>query len=126
MTLKEILNSLRCPLCESQVDGIYSYSPRFYCATEKDHYNVWFKDNLIKKETINLYDYNKLIKYEIIKIYDGDNITTKVVMENIDAEGREIFTFEDRSFTIGMSLFDFRNFNLDTALNKIKTILLFK
>ncbi len=66
MTLKEILNSLRCPLCKSQVDGVYNYSPRFYCASNKDHYNVWIRDNLIKKEIVSLYDFDKLIKYEII------------------------------------------------------------
>jgi len=123
-TQKEILNSLRCPICQSQIDGV-SYSIRFYCAQDQKHYNVWIKDGKLKKETINLYDLKKLLKYELTQTYETNGVKTIIILENIDAEGREIFSFEENSYTANLALFDFRNFNYDKAINKIKTFLVF-
>lgn len=123
-TLKETLNSLRCPLCNSQIDGRL-HSIRFYCVSNSDHYNVWLKDLKVKRETVNIYDFNKLLKYEISQSYFDSYNSTKVLLERIDAEGREIFTFDEISYTTNINLFDFRNFNPEKAVNKIKTFLVF-
>jgi hypothetical protein len=124
-TNKEILNSLRCPICKAQVDG-NNYSIRFYCVYVRDHYNIWLKDGAVKRETVNIYDMSKLLKYEITQSYENNSTKTNILLENIDAEGREIFTFDEVSYKADIALFDFKNFNSEKALNKVKTFLVFR
>lgn len=128
--IKSILNKLQCPLCKGQIDGVYkSFTKvqKFWCANVKNHYEITFVEDLIKTELINLYNYQELLNYEIVRDCDNNNtVSFTIRMRQIDAEGRIIFSFEDKVFTTSIDIFDFKNFNKDKALNKIKTVMLFQ
>jgi hypothetical protein len=79
-------NSLRCPLCGSQLDGnIHSKLARLYCATNNDeYYGEWCPDSKLPKiEKIN-YWYTQF-QYEISMVrHDDKNYRTIVSKLNLD------------------------------------------
>jgi len=127
---KKILNSLRCPICDAQIDTT-SYYVRDYnygCATDVDHYVIymilWEPVIRIASERVSIYDKNK--KYSLIKSYDNGKTTTIIEIYETDLENRVIFSFKEKKLVMDKDLFDFANFNVDKALNRIKTVLVFQ
>jgi hypothetical protein len=126
---KQVLNSLCCPICTAQIDISVKYKDKYctkyVCAYDEDHYVVLMSDTVIKYETINIYDMVKLLKYEITQTYVDLGAETTIVLKNIDAEGRTKFTWQENVYKTNLALFNFRKFNSETAINKIKTVLVF-
>lgn len=124
---KKILNSLCCPICKGQIDQ--SHNLKFYhCVNDINHYLLSFTGAIISFEKVQLFDYQNLIKYVIFKRINinGLGYNFRINLNKIDAEGRFIHDFNDKNFTTSINIFDFQNFNLDKAINKIKTIMLFQ
>jgi len=127
---KKILNSLSCPICDSPIDmaGHHIQGFNYGCATDLDHYAIhlilWEPVVRITDERVNLYEKNR--KYSIIKHYDGSNVITKIEIYETDLENRVIFSFKDKNVIMNRDLFDFRNFDVSKALNRIKTVLIFQ
>lgn len=129
---KLILNSLRCPLCQSQIDlydfyqkNIKSTSFNFCCASDWYHYRMWFPH----------WDNPPKISYDVVDIYEGRhkfridqryfvNSTTIDIWE-VDAE-HHLVNEQSKIFKYDQILFDYRNTTRDKIINRIKTILTFQ
>jgi hypothetical protein len=122
---KKFLNSIKCPICLSQIDKDNG-SSIYNCVLNINHYRAGIYNDFIETETVSLFDFSSLSKYEIWKKIKYGIISFTIYIRDIDAEGRTIFKFEDKTFRTDVNLFDFRNFNKDTAINKIKTVMLFQ
>lgn len=125
--LKKFLNSLKCPICGAQIDIKDHYG--YGCSSNQDHYGIYIHptDNppRIIYEYVHIYD-NKY-KYSITKDYElNGNVKTTIICFDIDQEKRVIYSFKDKKLTFDMDLFNFRNFNEKAALNRIKTIFVFR
>lgn len=126
---KELLNSLKCPICNGQVDIIRVYESNYACVNEPYHYNLCVDTDLvtdlsfITQERVTLYD--SKYRYDILRIHK-EHIKTRVDMFSIDGEKRVIFSFKDKFVEVDGDAFDFNNFDSKKALNRIKTILLFQ
>lgn len=131
--LKKLLNSLKCPICNTSVD-IINYNIRtrqdynYGCAANNDHYLILIKNNdldipCVLTETINVYDVSH--KYQLTKRYQNLSVKTEILIFNIDAERRVIFNFKNNILTFDKELFNFSKFNMGKIIDKIKTILMF-
>jgi hypothetical protein len=108
---KNYLNSLKCPICGSQIEGI---KEPFYCVSDSEHYRMYLNDGLpysASYELVVVCD-DKSRRYAIVQ-----NDTTKIVVS--DSSIKETITF---SFKV----FDFSNTNKEKILNRLKTILVFQ
>jgi hypothetical protein len=116
-------NSLRCPLCGSQLDGnIHPKKAALYCATNNDEYVAdWSANSTVPtQERINYYygDY----QYEILTVQGTDNYHTVIYKINLSlnkilryAERKKIFEM------VGPRLIFFRKrMEEKEFLNKIK------
>lgn len=125
---KKVLNSLSCPICKSPIDmlpsGVKGFS--FGCASDMDHYMLEMLYGLISIERVCIYDINKQHKYIITKKHKDGACDTEISIMDTDQEGRVIFSFTDNKVTTDLEMFDFRKFNAEKAVNKIKTFLLFR
>jgi len=126
---KELLNSLKCPVCGGQIDIARVCGSNYGCVNNPYHYNLNIETgsvaifSFLTRERITLYD--SKYRYDILRIH-GESIKTKIEIFDIDGERRVIFSFKDKFVEIDGDAFDFNNFNSDKALNRIKTILLFQ
>jgi hypothetical protein len=129
---KAFLNSLRCPICGSQIDMFKPTQTggthfNYGCATDYDHY----------VNEIDFRSTNGFIRYEIIRIYEGSHLyeidqyvgKTVLRLADIDPERRIIPNEEGKSYQIACQfdkkLFDFQNTNREKILNRVKTLLVF-
>ena len=132
---KTILNSLKCPICKSQID-LYDYNQKsskstsynFCCATSYDHYRIWFPH----------WDFPPKIHYDVVEVYDGRYKfqidqrylinRTRIDIWEVDAEHHLINekskTFT--TFTYQKIFFDYPTTNREKIANRIKTILTFQ
>jgi len=130
---KQILNSLRCPICKSQIDLLDWKNPtgspkyNFSCAADWQHYRLFFQH----------WDYPYRIEYETVWLFEGrflysvtqkDGGDTEITLLDIDPENRILDGQKDKkpSFTYNKHLFDFTNTNRDKLLNRLHTILVFQ
>lgn len=136
---KLILNSLKCPLCKSQVDLFDWVHPRiggllgnnFGCVSDPHHYGIYFvhwEDPIrIEKENITLYEgkyqYKVTQNYFIIGIPAS---FTEIDIREVDAENRVIDNKPIKHFGYNKILFDFSKTNREKILNRVKTILVFQ
>lgn len=129
---KIILNSLRCPICKSQID-LYDFyqknsrstSYNFCCATDPYHYQMWFPH----------WDVLAKINYDQVDVYEGSykfRINQKYLINRtiidiweVDAE-HHFIDEKSKIFTYDKILFDYSNTNRDRIVNRIKTILTFQ
>lgn len=77
-------------------------------------------------EIVNIYDDKH--KYRLTKKYDSapaTSVKTEIMVFKVDPEGRVNFSFKNNSFTLDKELFDFSKFNVDRAINRIKTVFTF-
>ena len=121
--LKAFLNSIKCPVCGGQIEGV----TRFHCAFSKNHYNLNINTDVTPFE----------ITYENVKINDGH----KQYMVAQEPNKTEIYVFQlngdyeviqpDKSKPYPIAgTFDKKLFNLtqttrEKLLNRIKTIIVF-
>jgi hypothetical protein len=50
----------------------------------------------------------------------------EIKVSETDLEGRVIFSFKEKIFKSDIDAFDFSNFNIEKAINRIKTLFLFQ
>jgi len=118
---KTILNSLKCPVCGGQIDGI----TKFYCASNEEHYQVFFNGDtfpyIISSEKVIVY--NGKHQYEIIQTINS----TAIYIWKVDGENRRIIDKVNppQPLVFGKKLFDFSKTNKEKLVNKMKTILVF-
>jgi hypothetical protein len=118
--LKVILNTLKCPVCGGQIDGL----DRFYCATNAEHYHVWFESDQIPYTIVaeKVIVYNGSHQYEIMQ---NTNSTT-IYIWKVDAENRRIVGANpSKPLSFDKKLFNFSQINRERLMNKMKTILVF-
>jgi|ERR1035437_21850 hypothetical protein len=120
--VKQLLNSLRCPICGAQIER--------FCVINSDHYKVFLnRDNYnietdsIRMEQVEIY--NDKHHYQIRKYHNTQPILTVITIYNANAEGI-IYDNKYKHLDIKQDLFDFRDFNIKKAINRIKTILTFQ
>lgn len=127
--LKKLLNSLKCPICNSQIDTLFKVNNPIYrgfqygCVFSYKHYAIKVYENYVPgivEEIVNLYD--KDHEYCILKT----KINTEIVISNLDPEGRVKFSFSIKKIVTELNLFDFQNFDYEKAINRIKTMLVFQ
>lgn len=126
---KQALNSLSCPVCKSPIDMLPKTGPKgfsFGCALDIDHYVLGMTFGLISIERVGIYDLDKRRKYIITKKHKDGASDTEISIMDTDQEGRIIFSFTDNKVTTDLEIFDFKRFNAEKAINKIKTFLLFR
>ena len=124
--IKNMLNSLSCPICHAQIDTLTGRLYRGYnycCATNPDHYMILADTYILIVETVHVYDEKH--KYTISNHYTGNKIRTVINVHGTDAEGRVIFSFKEKKLALDKAYFDFRKFNVDKAVDRIKTIFTF-
>ena len=129
---KAILNSLKCPICKSQID-LYDYlnknskstSYNFCCAANYDHCRIWFPH----------WDFPPKIHYDVVEIYDGRHKfqvdqrylinRTRIDIWEVDAE-HHLMNEVSKTFTYQKIFFDYPTTNREKIINRIKTILTFQ
>lgn len=130
--VKKILNSLKCPICDAPIDMTdYKKMYNYGCVRDINHYLICIKDdNLISVpflsvESVNIYDNCR--KYQLTQIYDqfSTNVKTEILVLEVDLEKRVQFNFKNNQLILDKKLFDFTNFNIDKAINRIKTVYTF-
>jgi hypothetical protein len=127
MLNKKLLNSLKCPICRGPIDMLDWKSQKPYdfgCAYNIDHYKLLLNDGYITQEQVSFYD--KTHKYIITKSYKDSFEKTLIHIYEADQEYRVQFDFLQKLISPEVSLFDFRNFNVEKALNRLKTYLVFQ
>jgi len=127
--LKQLLNSLKCPICQCQIDTLLNANNPIYrgfqycCVANHKHYAIKVYENYsahIVEEIVHLYDQSH--EYCILKT----KFNTEIAISDLDLEGRVRFSFVIKKFRTELDLFDFQNFNVDKAINRIKTVLVFQ
>jgi hypothetical protein len=130
--VKIILNLLRCPVCQSQIDLIDWATPKakstsynFGCAAEYEHYKLWFPH----------WDSHQ-ISYDVVKVYEGRYrytimqrypiTTTSIECQQVDAEHRILERILAKEFKYNKILFDWPKTNREKIVNRVKTILTFQ
>ena len=121
-------NSLRCPLCNSQLDGaIFHKLARLYCVLDNNEYKVIWKPNeTIPDNEVITYTYSQ---YQYVIEYGGDFYTdprTIITRYNMDAApqyrkstAKEVFRCS------GRVTFFRKRLEEDIFLNKLKTYQVF-
>jgi len=136
---KLILNSLRCPVCKSQIDmlgwqAVMKKSRQFNycCVAEPEHYGFWFItwDPPLRIESEVVVVYDEHLQYEIkqqhFDQYGTPSLKTSIYIREVDPEHRVIENIESKVFTYEKCLFDFPNSSGEKIINRIKTILVFQ
>ena len=134
--VKQTLNALRCPICQSQVDLIDWKIPtsaikyNFCCATDWEHYRLFF----VHWEPVLRVEYETVVIYEgkhQYEIRQTSSNKTFIFVRDVDAENRVIPKSNQGlvvapDFTYDKHLFDFAKTNRDKIVNRAKTILVFQ
>jgi hypothetical protein len=135
---KQILNSLRCPVCGGQIDLIswtkLERKPKdqnFSCVYDPEHYGIWFVhwEQPVRLEMERATVYEGSHQYQVFQQHwiNGARATsTKVVISEVDPEHRIIETKDKKVFQYDKHLFDFTKVSREKLVNRIKTILVFQ
>lgn len=138
---KQILNSLKCPICGSQIDLFEWAKPvskkgnNFGCVAEPSHYGLffvhWELPYRIEKEDVMIYNGSHLYdiqqEHYIANTSGRVKITrTRIYIRDIDEEFRIIDNGVFKTFAYNKLLFDFAHTTRDKVINRVKTILVFQ
>jgi hypothetical protein len=130
--IKAKLNSLKCPVCQGQVDVLDWRGPEgqpkfnYCCVSAWGHYRLLMNDYIVQYETVVIYEGKH--RYEIrqnlgdIPTFSGQ---TTIYICDVDAENRAISP-KKKMFSTNKYLFDFSQTNREKMVNRIKTILVFQ
>ena len=139
---KCFLNSIKCPICKSQLDTLDGLSPLYYkydkmiknfsCCKDYEHYAIyliyWELPVRICTETLILYEGK--YQYKISQYHSPNNPTiddaTEITIKEVDSEHRLLDTYMNKTFNYNKLLFDFKNSDKEKIFNRIKTILVFQ
>jgi hypothetical protein len=130
--VKQILNGLRCPVCQGQVDLIdWKHSGKrfnYCCANDYEHYQLWF----VHWEPVIRIEHECVIIYEghhkyIVWQFHGTVDMTHIYTYEIDAECNVLDQPNPTPATVfNKLLFDFAKTNRENLVNRLKTILVFQ
>jgi len=137
---KRLLNSLRCPICKSQID-LLSFTKNkkgnnFGCAQDQNHYAIflvhWDLPFRVEQEDVQVYSGKYL--YEIRQNHYVSPPTipavkcneTLIFIKEVDKEFRVIEKGKLQHFQYNQILFDFQTTSKDKIINRVKTILVFQ
>ena len=82
---KQFINSLRCPLCNSQLDGnVHPKEARIYCVTDNNEYKATWHPNQESPEFELIHYTYPQYGYEIIIRKIGDEFRTSICRFNMD------------------------------------------
>ncbi len=136
---KLILNSLRCPLCNSQIDLIDWFSllnkkykeHNFGCVVNPEHYSIYFNhwEDPPKIENERVIVYDELNQYNIDQntfIIGHPWIKSTIKVSKVDKENRVLDNIKPKTYTFEIQLFDFKSVNRNKIINKVKTVLIFQ
>ena len=148
MELKEFLNSLKCPICNSQIDILPNkhYLERlnfnYGCSSDCEHYAIRLDHNygsfvqgiasrhsikmqpeLIKEQVII---YSGKYKYVIVKKYNTFTPHLTISSIIVDPERRVVDNINIKIDDFDINYIDFKNTNEESILNRIKTLLVFQ
>lgn len=136
---KKILNALKCPVCQSQIDILNWVVPKigskkghnFGCVSDHFHYSIFFMHwelpIRIEKETVIIYEGK--YQYEIAQDYFLSGISfphTHIYIRVVDAEKRILDNHPIKEIGFNKILFDFSKTNREKLVNRVKTILVFQ
>lgn len=129
-SLIKLLRSIQCPVCKAPID-LYNglYNGRYCCANYSEHYVVNFANevipphNTVIHKEICRFPYNG--KYYSIFQNSGEQPHTNIRIFEADGEGRCIFSFEPVNLTLNQKVFNFVDFDIEQAVNRIETIMVF-
>jgi hypothetical protein len=134
--LKDFLNSLRCPLCQGQIDGfdwapVGAYASNFGCATANNHYKLQItnvqESFQLNRETVEVCGVE--FKYIINQTYFLKNKPvqfTNISVRDIDPEQRLIDKLKRKEISFDKIMFDFGKTNKEKLLSRIKTVIVFR
>lgn len=129
---KAILNSLKCPICQSRVD-LLDWKDRsdgrkynFCCSSSWEHYRCFF----IHWEPVYRIEYETVVVYNgkhQYRITQSEDNKTEILTNEVDAENRVV---DKRGgpgkILFNLHLFDFSKTNREKLMNRLKTILVFQ
>jgi hypothetical protein len=106
--LKNLLNSLKCPICQSQIDGTVT----FHCAESLNHYLLRIKDLKIVEEIVT-------VCTEDYRIQIQQTANTKITfIHNLGIK-------EIKVINLNYAAFDFQNLNSEQIVSKINLLVTF-
>lgn len=116
-------NELRCPLCQSQLDGnIQAKLATLYCCSNNEEYKIqcFPGDPLPFWEVLNFY-YSQY-QYEITSHLATGKYTTTIIRMNMDAEPKQRYKTRKKVFEFegGRMLFFRARMEEDVFLKKLK------
>jgi len=121
--LKALLNSMKCPVCGGQIDGV----TKFHCAFSKQHYSVVIdNDNFpirITHEYVRVNDGHK--QYYIIQSENRTEINILQLNGDYEVIPPDKTQPAPKPFVYDKRLFVFSKTNREKLINKVKTILVF-
>lgn len=123
---KKLISSICCPICKGQIDS-KNKDFIFSCAKE-DHYMLHITNyNSFDEEKIAILDREKFFHYEISKIYGQNNRLIHTIIDRFPTQADYSVRYQKdhEKKLINYDVFNFRNFNPETAINKIRTIMTF-
>ncbi len=144
--VKAFLNSLKCPVCKSQIDLFQAKKKdgnNFACVQDYTHYAIflvhWEQPLRIESEDVRVYKGKYLYDIKQHHYLPGNNHfglgpgfgplrcdKTTIIVREIDKEFRIIEKLEAKSFEYDKVLFDFQNTSEQKIINRVKTILVFQ
>lgn len=138
---KKLLNSLRCPVCKSQIDIMTDserklFSSHWNCrCAQSPHFLLELLDDdlgtKIFEEKLSLLDQKNSMHWELTKMVENSIIPQfavfHIVAWEVDGDGNIIETSHPKFFKIlKEEIFDFRNFDPKEALKRLRTIMTFQ
>lgn len=130
---KVILNLLKCPVCGSQIDIIYTRNKAYNCScvSNPSEYQIDFDYESIpphiEKECVVVYEGSH--QYEVRQIHSSYAPLlnkTEITIRDVDPEHRIIHPSKMKIFMFEKLMFDFSHTNREKLVNRIKTILVFQ
>ena len=130
--LNQFLDTLRCPVCQGQIDQLSSKLKlrgfNYACGNNNDHYMLLVTlDSIIDRDVLRIH--GDLHRYEIFKSYTYINgqeeCITFLSIFKTDAEGRVIDAVRSEILTFESDIIPFKGQSVEQILNRIKTVLLF-
>jgi YHS domain-containing protein len=130
---KAILNSIKCPICQSGID-LLDWKDRsdgkkynFCCSSNWEHYRNFFVhwEPVFRVEYETVVVYEGKHKYQVTQYEDN---RTEIFIFKVDPEGRvaDFGREPPAKFAYPKHLFDFTRTNRDKLVNRVKTILVFQ
>jgi hypothetical protein len=120
---KKFINSLRCPLCQSQLDGsAHCKEARLYCVANNDEYKVTWKPDTLGPENELITHYYGQYKYIISITRFEENYVTSIDRFNNDFSIKYINSSRKNMFKYTGDRINFFRQKIDeqSFLNKLK------